>query len=47
MVFDGKAFLSLLLLSSSLLSARAETPLPDAIAAPGETAVLTLHAEGA
>src|SRR3984893_4891695 len=47
MVFDGKAFLSLLLLSSALLSARAETPLPDAIAAPGETAVLTLHAEGA
>ena len=25
----------------------AQTPLPDAIAAPGETAVLTLHAEGA
>jgi hypothetical protein len=25
----------------------AETPLPDAIAAPGETIVLTLHAEGA
>ena len=25
----------------------AETPLPDAIAAPGETVVLTLHAEGA
>jgi hypothetical protein len=47
MVFDGKAFLPLLLLSSSLLSARAETPLPDAIAAPGEAAVLTVHAEGA
>ena len=28
-------------------SRAAETPLPDAIAAPGETAVLTLHAEGA
>jgi len=29
-------------------SARAaETPLPDAIAAPGETAVITMHAEGA
>jgi len=40
MVFDGKAFLPLLLLSSSLLSARAETPLPDAIAAPGEATVL-------
>ena len=47
MVFDGKVFLPLLLLSSSLLSARAETPLPDAIAAPGEAAVLSVHAEGA
>src|SRR5271154_6832277 len=28
-------------------SARAETPLPDAIAAPGEAIVLTVHAEGA
>ena len=45
--FDGKAFLPLLLLSSSLLSARAETPIPDAIAAPGEATVLTVHAEGA
>jgi hypothetical protein len=47
MMFDGKAFLPLLLLSSSLLNARAETPLPDAIAAPGEATVLTVHAEGA
>jgi Protein of unknown function (DUF3455) len=47
MRFDGKAFLPLLLLASSLLSARAETPLPDAIAAPGEAIVLTVHAEGA
>ena len=47
MGFDGKAFLPLLLLSSSLLSARAETPLPDTIAAPGEATVLTVHAEGA
>jgi hypothetical protein len=39
--------LSLLLLSSSLASAHAQAPLPEAIAAPGETAVLTLHAEGA
>jgi hypothetical protein len=29
------------------LSAQAETPLPAAIAAPGETIVLTAHAEGA
>src|SRR3989442_397151 len=41
------ATLALLLLSGSLAIARAQTPLPDAIAAPGETVVLTLHAEGA
>ena len=42
------AALALLLLSGSLVSASAaETPLPDAIAAPGETVVLTAHAEGA
>src|SRR5436190_8095800 len=41
------AALSFLLLSGSLAIARAQTPLPDAIAAPGETAVLTVHAEGA
>src|SRR6185503_10551179 len=39
--------LALLLSSASVLSASAQTPLPDAIAAPGETAFLTLHAEGA
>jgi hypothetical protein len=42
------ATLALLLLSGTPVSASAaETPLPEAIAAPGETAVLTLHAEGA
>jgi hypothetical protein len=42
------AALVFLLLLGSLASARAaETPLPDAIAAPGETVVVTLHAEGA
>jgi hypothetical protein len=42
------AALALLLASGSLVSASAaETALPDAIAAPGETAVLTVHAEGA
>jgi Protein of unknown function (DUF3455) len=42
------AALTLLLLSGSLVSApAAETALPDAIAAPGETIVLTVHAEGA
>ena len=42
------ASLALLVLSGLLMSARAaETPLPDAIAAPGEITVLTVHAEGA
>ena len=41
------AALALLLSSASVLNASAQTPLPDAIAAPGETVVLTLHAEGA
>src|SRR4030081_2646989 len=48
MLFSKSAALALLLLSASPLSAgAAETPLPDAIAAPGETIVLTVHAEGA
>ena len=41
------ATLALLLVSVMPLAARAETPLPDAIAAPGEATVLTVHAEGA
>jgi hypothetical protein len=42
------ATLALLLLSGAAVSmAAAQTPLPDAIAAPGETIVLTVHAEGA
>ena len=41
------ASLALLLLSVSTASARAETPIPEALAAPGETIVLTAHAEGA
>src|ERR1700738_648590 len=48
MLLSKSAALALLVLSGSLLSARAaETPLPDAIAAPGEAIVLTVHAEGA
>src|ERR1700694_5978615 len=48
MLLSKSAALALLVLSGSLLSARAaETPLADAIAAPGETVVLTVHAEGA
>ncbi len=40
--------LALLLLSGTPMSTKAaETPLPEAIAAPGETVVLTMHAEGA
>ena len=35
------------LLSASFVTAHAETPLPDVIAAPGETTVLAVHAEGA
>src|SRR5260221_7808467 len=48
MLFRGRAFLALLLLTGSLVGASAnEAPLPGGIGAPGETAVLTLHAEGA
>jgi hypothetical protein len=48
MSFPKRATLALLMLSGLLVSARAaETPLPDAIAAPGETIVLSVHAEGA
>jgi hypothetical protein len=45
MSFLARAALTLLLASS--VSAKAQTPLPDAIAAPGESVVITLHAEGA
>ncbi|MEA2950566.1 MAG: hypothetical protein QOJ96_86 [Alphaproteobacteria bacterium] len=47
MRFLERTFLALLLLSGSCVSASAQTSIPDAIAAPGETVVLTLHAEGA
>ncbi|QDW39590.1 DUF3455 domain-containing protein [Bradyrhizobium sp. KBS0727] len=48
MLLFKRAALAVLLLSGSLVSAAAaETPLPDAIAAPGEATILTLHAEGA
>jgi hypothetical protein len=39
--------LPVLLLLGLVMTAKAQTPLPDAIAAPGETVVLTVHAEGA
>jgi hypothetical protein len=48
MSFARKATLALLLLSGSCASAfAADTPLPEAIAAPGEVVVLSVHAEGA
>ena len=44
----SRTALAFLLLLGTLVSApAAETPLPNAIAAPGETVVLTVHAEGA
>jgi hypothetical protein len=45
--FRAAAFALLLLSGASVSADAAETPLPDAIAAPGETIVLTVHAEGA
>jgi Protein of unknown function (DUF3455) len=48
MPLSKSPILALLLLSGLPMGARAaETPLPDAIAAPGETMVLSVHAEGA
>jgi hypothetical protein len=48
MPFQKRTALASLILLGSLASApAAEKPLPDAIAAPGETIVLSAHAEGA
>jgi hypothetical protein len=48
MPFARSTTLALLLLSGSCVSTfAAETALPDSIAAPGETVVLSVHAEGA
>src|SRR3989440_11747365 len=47
MPFARNSALALLLLAGSLVTARAQTPLPDAVAAPGESVVLSVHAEGA
>ena len=47
MSFLTRPALALLLLTGLDVSANAQTTLPDAIAAPGETVVLTVHAEGA
>jgi hypothetical protein len=45
--FPKNAVLTAIFLAGSLVNAIAQTALPEAIAAPGETAMLTLHAEGA
>jgi Protein of unknown function (DUF3455) len=45
--FRSAALASLLLSALSVSALAAEKPLPDAIAAPGEAVVLTVHAEGA
>jgi Protein of unknown function (DUF3455) len=48
MLFIRRALLALPLVAASLTTASAaETPLPDAVAAPGETIVLSVDAEGA
>jgi len=48
MLFIKRALLALPLVAASLTTvSAAETSLPDAIAAPGETIVLSAHAEGA
>ena len=48
MPFVRNTAVAVILLSGTLLSAHAaEAPLPDAIAAPAETIVLSVHAEGA
>ena len=47
MSFPKNAVLTAIFLTGSLVSATAQTSLPAEIAAPGETAILMLHAEGA
>src|ERR1700691_4165537 len=47
MPIQRTATLALLLLGSLASATAAETALPDAIAAPGEAVVLSVHAEGA
>ena len=47
MLFPKRIALTAFLLAASFVNATAQTAIPEAIAAPGETAVLTLHAEGA
>lgn len=47
MALSGRTFLALSFILGTIMSAKAQVSLPAAIAAPGETVVLTVHAEGA
>ena len=47
MVLKSRALAALAVFGFAFSAHAADTPLPDAIAAPGYTAVLTVHAEGA
>jgi hypothetical protein len=47
MSFPKNAVLAAIFLAGSFVNATAQKSLPEAIAAPGETVILTLHAEGA
>jgi hypothetical protein len=47
MALTGRIVLSLSLIVGITVTANAQTPLPEAIASPGETVVLSVHAEGA
>ena len=47
MLLSRSAALAVSLLTASFVPASAQTALPDAIAAPGESVVLSVHAEGA
>jgi hypothetical protein len=46
-LFPTRIALTAFFLAASFVNATAQTAIPETIAAPGETAVLTLHAEGA
>jgi hypothetical protein len=47
MALSARTFLALSFVLGTIMAAKAQTSLPAAIAAPGETVVLTTHAEGA
>jgi len=47
MPFVRRSVLALSFVLGTAVTAKAQTPLPEAVAAPGEAVVLTVHAEGA